>query len=89
MMEFFIQRDKQSHIMVCLVIASITVLALTLFTFLPNAEIFLYAYLHAMAWGSGKEAFDAIRKDGSGWSWMDIVADNVGAITGALLAFIP
>lgn len=39
----------------------------------------------AIVCGIGKEMYDFIRKDGSGWDWWDLVADLCGVFEGSII----
>lgn len=40
-----------------------------------------------LAGGIGKEAYDMLAKNGTGWSWLDLLADVLGVVAGAALMY--
>jgi len=40
-----------------------------------------------LAGGIGKEAYDMLAKNGTGWSWLDLLADVLGIAAGAALMY--
>jgi uncharacterized protein YfiM (DUF2279 family) len=40
-----------------------------------------------LAGGIGKEAYDMLAKNGTGWSWLDLLADVLGIVAGATLMY--
>lgn len=40
-----------------------------------------------LAGGVGKEAYDMLAKNGTGWSWLDLLADVLGIAAGAALMY--
>lgn len=84
-------RDKAAHFLGCL--ACTWAMAAGLHKLLPEAPLWscrASGAMLAMAFGVGKEVFDA-RKDsqgkplGTGWSWPDLAADALGILVGLLL----
>lgn len=86
-MQFILQRDKQLHF-TCSAFASIlTVIGLNFFFNLNQNAIWCLAMVIGIAPGIGKEMLDR-KKGGSGWSWLDLLADILGAISGGSVALL-
>lgn len=69
------QADKLSHFTLSLLVYLIS----TALSSLPIGIAF------TLVGGIGKEVYDMLAKNGTGWSWMDLLADVLGVVTGAAL----
>ncbi len=66
--------DKQKHFLACLLITFLVGLFLGVW----------WGVVASVAAGVGKEAYDS-RPGGTGWDWMDLLADGVGTVVGLLV----
>ena len=69
----FLKNDKILHMICCFAIVVIFVLNVV-----SGIALALIASF-------GKEAYDEVRPNGSGWSWDDILADLLGIVLGILI----
>ena len=71
----FLKSDKVLHMICCFAIVVIFGLILNVVSGIALALIASF----------GKEAYDEVRPNGSGWSWDDILADLLGIVLGILI----
>jgi hypothetical protein len=71
----FLKNDKILHIICCFAIVVIFGLVLNIVSGITIALIASF----------GKEVYDEVRPNGSGWSWDDILADLLGIVLGILI----
>lgn len=70
----FLKSDKVLHMICCFAIVVIFGLILNVVSGIALALIASF----------GKEVYDEVRPNGSGWSWDDILADLLGIVLGIL-----
>lgn len=70
----FLKNDKILHMICCFAIVVIFGLVLNIVSGITLALIASF----------GKEVYDEVRPNGSGWSWDDILADLLGIVLGIL-----
>ena len=44
----------------------------------------LATFLHLPSGGLGKELYDCVKPNPSGWDWFDLIADTIGIVVGIL-----
>ena len=71
----FLKSDKVLHMICCFAIVVIFGLILNVVSGIALALIASF----------GKEAYDEVRPNGSGWSWDDLLADLLGIVLGILV----
>lgn len=71
----FLKGDKILHMICCFAIVVIFGLILNIVSGIALALIASF----------GKETYDEVRPNGSGWSWDDILADLLGIVLGILV----
>lgn len=71
----FLKNDKILHMICCFAIVVIFGLVLNIVSGITLALIASF----------GKEVYDEVRPNGSGWSWDDILADLLGIVLGILI----